>query len=123
MALLLEQQFCGLCKLKKPDPDSTPRSPHWQYTTKASGQLKIAEGSCVHCRFVVYKQMKSSFSVLRRPENAVDFHKAVRASRTRRFVTEAASKTKPREEAPQFVQRSTSKVRRTFVWFCFCFVL
>ena len=108
---LPEQSSCGLCGLPKPDPDAVPRSPHWSYGVKAGGQAKIAEGACLHCRFVVYKQMKIKFSVLKRIGNEADLQKALRDSRTRRMVVDSAAWSKHRSHVNSFMERRGSKVK------------
>ena len=37
----------------------------------AKGEIKIVDGSCVHCRFIVYKKMKSTFAAVKADEEAL----------------------------------------------------
>ena len=105
------QERCGLCGFQKPDPAVLPRSPHWLYGTKASGEPKISEGSCIHCRYIVYKQLKTSFSALKTTGREVELEKAVRESKKRRLVTSMAAKLKQRPESSSFVNRAGSCVK------------
>ena len=106
------QESCGLCGLKKPDPTAEPKSPHWAYGVKADGQPKIAEGSCVHCRYVVYKGMKTTFAQLRKPDRADELRKAIRMSKTRRFAVSTVSKASTRLKNGDFQDKKSSSVNK-----------
>ena len=110
--MLAGQDSCGLCGLKKPDPTSEPKSPHWAYGAKANGQPKIAEGSCLHCRYVVYKVLKSTFVQLRKSESSHDLKKAIRMSKTRRFVVDSKSKTSKRANNGDFLNTTGLSVKK-----------
>ena len=105
------QQSCGLCALQKPDPVALPPSPHWIYSVNAKGHPTISEGSCVHCRYVVYKQLKSTFSELKKKGNERKLEQAVRDSKKRRFVMAGKTFSKQPAEGFSFVHRSESKVK------------
>ena len=101
-----------LVRFEETRPHLRTKKPTLGVWSKSKWPTTNAEGSCLRCRYMVYKALKTTCVELCKSESSHDLKKAIRMSKTRRFVVDSKSKTSKRANNGDFLNTTGSSVKR-----------